>query len=410
MTDTPLPKADLLIIGATVYTCTPGASDAGKLDNAAIATSEDKILAVGPTEELTQRFDARTTIDAAGKLVTPGFVDPHTHVVFGGSRAAEYSAKCSMTPEQVNALNIPTGILATVDMTRAASVEELFESASARLDGMFAAGTTTVESKTGYGLTVDDELKMLAANTMLEADHPIDIVSTFLGGHAFPTELSQDEYIDLLIKTMIPQAADAGAEFCDVFCEEGYFSAEQSKRVLQAGIAVGLKPKIHTDEYADIGGSIIAAELGASTADHLNFTPPNVMEQLAKAGVIGVVMPALDFAVAHERPFDAAAMRQAGMRLALATDICPGCWCESMQVVMQLACRQYGFTPEQALLASTIDAAGAIDRDSDRGSLEEGKLADLLILDVPTLDDLIYRIGNNAVAAVVRRGDMYATQ
>ena len=222
--------------------------------------------------------------------------------------------------------------------------------------------------------------------------------------------MSQDDYVDLLVKTMIPKASDAGAEFCDVFCEEGYFSAEQSRRILQAGVAVGLKPKIHTDEYTDIGGSILAAELGAITADHLNYTPREVMDQLAEANVIGVLMPALDFAVAHSRPFDAGAMREAGMRLALATDICPGCWCESMQVVMQLACRNCGFTPEQALLASTIDAAAAIDRDSDRGSLEEGKLADLLILDIPTLDDLVYRIGNNSVAAVIRRGDMYAAQ
>jgi imidazolonepropionase len=410
MNDTPLPHADLLITGATVYTCVPGAPDAGKLENAAIVTSEDHIVAVGPAKELAQRFDPRNTIDARGKLVTPGFVDPHTHVVFGGSRGREYAAKCSMTPEQVQSLGIPTGILATVDMTREASEEELLESAAARLDGMFAAGTTTVESKTGYGLTVDDEMKMLAVNATLEEEHPVDIVSTFLGGHAFPSEVSPDAYMDLLVKTMIPQAAQAGAEFCDVFCEAGYFSAEQSRRVLQAGVGVGLRPKIHTDEYADIGGSVLAAQLGAVTADHLNFTPREVMDQLAEANVIGVLMPALDFAVAHTRPFDAAAMRQAGMRIALATDICPGCWCESMQIVMQLACRNYGFTPEQALLASTIDAAAAIDRDSDRGSLEEGKLADLLILDIPTLDDLVYRIGNNAVAAVIRRGDMYAAQ
>jgi imidazolonepropionase len=233
----------------------------------------------------------------------------------------------------------------------------------------------------------------------------VDIVSTFLGAHAVPPELDAESYTDLLINEMIPQVADAGlAEFCDVFCEEGYFSAKQSRRILQAGIEAGLAPKIHTDEYAEIGGSAVAAQLPAISADHLNYTPPGVMEQLASAGVIGVVMPALDFAVAHPRPFDFAAMKAAGMTLALATDICPGCWCESMQVVMQLACRNHGFTPEEALLASTIHGARAISRSDDRGSLEVGKLADVLILDVPTLEEVIYRLGNNAIGAIIRRG------
>ncbi len=404
MTSTPL-TTDLIITGPTVYTCQPGLPDAGRINNGAIAISGEHILAVGPAEELTPKIKATQVIDAIGKIVTPGFVDCHTHVIFGGSRAAEYAAKCSMSPDQVRQLGIPTGIVATMDMTRRESAQSLFASASDLIARMLAYGTTTVESKSGYGLTVSDELKMLDVNTQLDAETPVDIVSTFLGAHAVPPEHDTDTYVNLVIKEMIPQVADRGlAEFCDVFCEEGYFTAAQSRRILTAGMNAGLTPKIHTDEYADIGGSVLAAELPALSADHLNSTPPAVMATLAAAGVIGVVMPALDFAIAHDRPFDATAMKAAGMTLALATDICPGCWCESMQMVMQLACRNYGFTPVEALLGSTLHGAQAINRGHDRGTLEAGKLADVLILDVPTLDDVIYRVGNNSVATVVRRG------
>ncbi len=404
MTPSPI-TADLLITGATAYTCQAGAADAGRIDNGAIAIAGEQIVAVAPATELATTVNAAETINAAGTVVTPGFVDCHTHVVFGGSRATEYAAKCSMSAEQVKQLGIPTGIVATMEMTRRESEAELLASASARIAGMLACGTTTIESKSGYGLNVADELKMLRVNAALAEACPVDIISTFLGAHAVPPEHDAESYTALVINEMIPQVAAEGlAEFCDVFCEEGYFTADQSRRILEAGLDAGMAAKIHTDEYADIGGSVLAAQLPAISADHLNCTPPAVMAQLAEAGVIGVVMPALDFAVAHERPFDFAAMKAAGMTLALATDICPGCWCESMQVVMQLACRNYGFTPAEALLAGTIHGARAINRSEDRGSLEAGKLADILILDVPTLDEVVYRLGNNAVQTIIRRG------
>jgi len=406
------PRIDLLITNAAaVLTVAELAEDlVGWIPGGAVAVAGERIAAVGPPADVLARVDAggAQIVDATGRVVAPGFVDCHTHVVFGGSRAAEYAAGCTMSIEQVEALGIPTGIAATMEMTRRESEESLVAGASARLDGMFRAGTTTVESKSGYGLRTADELKMLRVNSSLAETHPVDIVSTLLGAHAFPPDMGSDEYVDAVVEEMIPQAAELGlAEFCDVFCEVGYFDVEQSRRILRAGMKAGLKPKIHVDEYTDMGGGAMAAELGVISADHLNYTPRETMRLMGDRGVIGVVMPALDFAVGHTHPFDARAMMAEGMTVALATDMCPGCWCESMQVVMQLACRLYGLTPAEALRCATLNAARAIGRGDDRGSLEAGKLADIQLWNVGSLDEVIYRIGNNAVEAVVRRGKLY---
>lgn len=402
------PEVDLLIVGARdVLTCVPSANDhIGRRANAAIAIAGENILAIGTVDQFKQQFDLSQAkvIDASGKIVAPGFVDCHTHLVFGGSRVKEYAARMTMTAEEVKALGFPTGILATVEMTRAASEGELTQLALERIGRMLRHGTTTVESKTGYGLSWEHEQKMLKVNRRLQQSTSIDVVSTFLGAHDFPLEMSRGHYFDLLVEEMIPQAAEAGlAEFNDVYCDEGYYTVEQSRRILEAGRGVGLKPKIHVDAYADIGGAAMAAEVGVISADHLNFTPPQAMRNLAQAGVIGVVMPALDFAVGHPHPFDARKLMSEGINLALATDMCPACWIESMQLVMALACRLYQFSPEEALLAATVNAARALGLD-DRGTIEPGKLADLQIWDLPTFEDVIYRIGNNAVETVVKRG------
>jgi imidazolonepropionase len=211
-----------------------------------------------------------------------------------------------------------------------------------------------------------------------------------------------------VIHEMTPRVAEEGlAEFCDVYCDEGYYTVEESRRILEASLQVGLKAKIHVDAYANIGGAAMAAELGAVSADHLNYTDRASMQKLAEAGVVGVVMPGLDFAVGHPRPFDARALLAEGMTLALATDLCPGCWLESMQLVMQLACRLYQFSPAEALYAATVGAARSLALGHDRGSLEPGKLADIQIWDLPTFEDVIYRLGNNAVEMVIKRGKVY---
>jgi imidazolonepropionase len=406
------PRADLVIAGATeVLTCVPTTDDlVGRQAGASVAIARERIIAVGSPAEVAEQVGTTSAdvIDATGKIVAPGFVDCHTHVVFGGSRVEEYAARMTMDAAEVKALGIPTGIQATVAMTRGESSDTLAASAAERLERMFRHGTTTVESKSGYGLSLAEELKQLEVNRRLQASLPVDVVGTFLGAHDFPRDVPREEYVETVISEMIPKVAEEGlAEFCDVYCDEGYYTVEESRRILDAGLRVGLKPKIHVDAYADIGGSAMAAELSVVSADHLNYTDRASMRQLAEAGVTGVVMPALDFAVEHVRPFDARAMLAEGMVLALATDICPACWVESMQVVMQLACRLYRFSPAEALYAGTFGAARALELEGDRGSLERGKLADVQIWDAPTFEDVIYRLGNNAVETVIKRGIVY---
>jgi imidazolonepropionase len=406
------PAADLLVRGASqLVTCVASPDDPlGVIPDGVVAIAGERILDAGPAREVAARVDVSqaAVVDAAGGVVAPGFVDCHTHLVFGGSRVDEYVATVSGELAAFAADGPVTGILATVAMTRAATVEQLTEDAAARLGAMFAHGTTTVESKTGYGLTTEDELKMLEVNRRLDGEQPVDVVSTFLGAHAIPPGTSREYYTDQVVEEMIPQVAELGfVSFCDVYCDEGYFTVEDSRRILEAGMEAGLAAKIHADAYSAIGATQLAAELGVTSADHLNHTNRPTMQRLASLGVVGVVMPALDFAVAHGRPFDARAMIESGLTLALATDLCPGCWVESQQLVMALAARLYGIPPTVALRATTVDAARALGLD-DRGSLEPGKLADLQIWDVSAYGDVVYKVGRNAVTTVIKRGRVHA--
>jgi imidazolonepropionase len=405
----PKPRADLLISGAAeVLTCRPKGNDPlGRIREGSVAIAGERILTVGPARDVASQVDVADAqvVDAAGKTVAPGFVDCHTHLVFGGSRVKEYALRLTRTAAEVKALGIPTGILATVQMTRAESVAQLTEGASQRLHRMLHAGTTTAESKSGYGLSLQQEMKMLEVNRNLQSSQPVDVISTFLGAHDFPPEISRERYVEMIIHEMIPKVAETDmAEACDVYCDEGYYTVEESQKILEAGRTAGLTPKIHTDAYSQIGGSDLAADMRMLSADHLNYTTRAQMKKMAEAGVIGVIMPGLDFAVQHPRPFDARAMLEEGMALALATDICPACWVESMQFVMMLACRLYHLSPEEALIASTLNGAKALRLEHDRGSLEPGKLADIQIWDLPTFEDVIYRLGNNAVETVIKRG------
>ncbi len=404
-----MPAADLIIANASqIITCLPRGEDPLGRVAGGVAVRGETILAVGDLHNVDT--SSATVVDATGKIAAPGFSDSHTHLVFGGSRVSEYAARLTRSLAEVQALGIPTGIIASVDMTRAATADELAAGAAKRLRGMLRCGTTTVESKSGYGLTLADELKLLQVNRRLQSTQPVDIVSTFLGAHDFPRDMPREQYIDLIIHGMIPQvAAQKLAEFCDVFCDEGYYTVEQSRRILEAGVAAGLKPKLHADQYSAIGASSLAAEMGIVSADHLNYTDGAAARRMAAAGVVGVVTPALDFAVRHPRPFDARALLAEGVTLALATDLCPACWVESMQLVMQLACRLHRLSPEEALLAATVGGARALGL-TDRGTLAPGQLADIQLWNVPTFEDVIYRLGNNAVDTVIKRGKIVSSQ
>lgn len=397
-----------------VLTCAADAPDlVGARTNTVVAISGNAIAAVGTPAEIAAVHDLTgvARIDAQGGLVMPGFVDCHTHLVFHKSRVEEYAQKVrGRTTAEIKAMGIPTGITATARMMREATKDQLADSAAERLEHMLACGTTTVESKSGYGLNTATEIKMLEVNAMLADRQPIEIVSTFLGAHEFPDDKPRDAYIREILDEMIPEVGRRKlAEFNDVYCDDGYYTVEESRQILQKGREHGLKVKIHTDAYSHIGGSTLAAELGAVSADHMNYTDPSEYAALRKAGVVCVVMPALDFAVGHSRPFDARAMLDAGVTLALATDMCPGCWLESMPFVMQLACRLYKFSPAEAIRAGTLHAAMALDRGSRLGSLEPGKQADIAIFPYERYEDMAYRLGRGRACMVIKSGRVVFT-
>jgi imidazolonepropionase len=384
----------------------------GVITNGSIAIQNDKIVAVGKTSEIEKKIYGEETIDAAGKTVTPGFVDPHTHLVFAGSREDEFEMRIKGA-SYMEILQKGGGILKTVQKTRRASEEQLVKSCKKTLDIMLRHGTTTVEAKSGYGLTLEDELKCLKVIQRLNREHPIAVVPTFLGAHAIPIEYqtNPDEYVKLITYEMIPAVAERKlAEFCDVFCEKGVFTIEQSRRILTSGKKYGLKPKIHADEFIPFGGAELAAEIGAISAEHLLHSSEKGLKKLAAHGVIAILLPAAAFALTTKKYADAKKMMEIGVPIALGTDFNPVCWMESQQLVIALACRQMKMTPAEALTASTINAAHAINRAREVGSLEPGKKADILILDVPSHRFLGYRFGTNLVSHVVKAGKLIVDQ
>jgi len=408
-------KIDLLITNAAeLVTCTgAGMGDLGVIENAWIAINDGKIAGVGSETEIKREFDLGQSIiiDASGKVVAPGFVDAHTHLVFFGTRVEEYAAKLAGdTPEKLAKLGITTGPNRTVELTRNTPENELFNQSKKRVLKMLEYGITTVESKSGYGLTTESEIKILEVSRRLNEETPLDVLNTFLGAHGFPENLTKSEYLEVIINEMIPQVGERRlAEFCDVWCDDGYFTAEESEIILKAGLEYGMKPKIHADAYSYIGGTDLAAKMKMVSVDHLNYTPVEVMKKLAEANVTGVLMPALDFAVEHKRPFDAREMLDLGMNIALATDLCPACYTESMQFVINLACKLYKFSVEEAIKAATYGGAKALDLD-DRGVVQAGKIADLQIWDVPTYKHIAYELGTNIVETVIKNGKVVVGQ
>jgi imidazolonepropionase len=374
----------------------------------ALAVSGDRLVFVGKTSNLAEKIrwndSTTTTIDASDDVVMPGFVDPHTHAVFGGSRVEEFVQKLSGTT-YLEILEKGGGILKTVRETRRLSAEELASVSRSYLETMLLHGTTTVEIKTGYGLDRENELKMLRAIHSLQQLLPLEIVPTFLGAHAVPPEHKgrSDDYINTVLD-MLPEAAEY-AEFCDIFCEEGAFSFDQSRRILTKAKELGFRLKIHAGQFHDLGAAELAADLEATTADHLEQVSEDAMDRMAEKGVIGVLLPAVTFFLGGNRYAPAREMLNKGVPLALATDFNPGSSpTENMQIIIALACIKMKLTPEQAINGATINAAHALDRGHEVGSLEVGKKADFVLLRLPSYDHLPYRFGINHVHSVVKRG------
>lgn len=370
-------------------------------------TVEDGVITGTGTGDTPVPCGART-IDAGGRLVTPGLVDAHTHLIFGGWRQNELALKLRGVP-YLDILAQGGGILSTVTATRSCTQTQLAEKARLALDEMLALGTTTCEAKSGYGLETAEELKQLRAIRDLQTSHPMDIAATFMGAHALPQEYkeSREAYIDLLCEEMIPAvASEKLATFCDVFCETGVFTAEESRRILEAGKRWGLIPKIHADEIDPIGGSQLAGEIGAISAEHLIVCPTDGIASMAKGGTVACLLPAtslyLGAAFAPARD-----MVTAGVPVAMASDFNPGsCPCLNLQLVMNLGCLRYRLTPEEVLTAVTLNGAAAIGLADTVGSVETGKQGDLVIWEADDLNYICYRMGSNLARTVIKRGQI----
>jgi len=382
------------------------ANDLGVIQDGAVYAEGDRIRDVGKSSEVLARHprvDVR--IDVTGKVVLPGFVDPHTHPVFAGSRAHEVEWKArGLSYSEIAARG--GGILHTVRATREATEDDLAREGAHRIRAMMGFGTTTLEAKSGYGLRTEDELKILRAIAKAGRMAELDVVPTFLGAHAVPPEFEgrSEEYVELVQGEMMDAVvSNRLATFCDVFVDQGYFSVDQGRRILAKARDSGLGPKVHADELVETGGGVLAAEVRAASADHLIHTSSEGVDAMARAGVVAVLLPTTSL-TSNLSFADGKRLVAAGVPVALGTDFNPNCWCDSMQLVIALACHHNGLTPAEAIVATTINAAHAIGRDRDVGTLEPGKLADLLVLDVPTWHHLGYRLGGNAVETVIKRG------
>ena len=390
----------------------------GIIENGAVVVRDEKIVAVGTTAELKAAYPNEPTLDANGCVLMPGFVDPHTHVIWGGDRANEFEMKMAGAA-YLDILASGGGIISTVRATRTASIESLIAQTRPRLLRMFSHGTTTVEAKTGYGLQTATELRLLKALLTVDDETPIEIVPTFLGAHAIAPEYKDDPqaYTDLVCNTMLPMlkewwethAPRRTLPFVDVFCETGAFTLEQTRQILTLARSLGFPLKVHADEFDNLGGVSLAVELGAASADHLVKTSDADIAAFGKSDTVAVSLPCTPFGLAECEFTPARKIIEADGILALATDCNPGTsWNESMQFVIALACRTMKLTPAEAIAAATINAAHAIRRDDTIGSIEVGKQADMLILSVPDYRHLGYRYGTNLVKQVIKRGRVYS--
>jgi len=376
------------------------------IPDGAIAIHRGVIVQIGTSGQILSQHRSKHVIDAGRKTALPGLVDPHTHLVFAGSRDREFEMKLS-GKSYMEILAAGGGILSTVAETRKMGKRWLLKICQERARSSLLHGTTTMEVKSGYGLSTEEEIKCLQLARSLDKSGPFHVVPTFLGAHAIPEEYEgrADEYVDLVIEDMIPTVVKSKlARFCDVFCERGVFTVEQTRRILETAQQMGLGAKIHADEFADTGGALLAAKIGAVSADHLLFSSDEGIREMASRGVVGVLLPAAPLTLMMGKYANGRKMIQYGVPVALGTDLSPSCMLESQQMSIALACYCMRMTPAEAIVAATINAAHAIGEASRIGSLEPGKRADIVIVDAPNHRFLGYKFGVNLVETVIKDG------
>lgn len=384
------------------------------IEDGAIAIKNGRIIAVGKTKDVLsaiQDHDSVPIMQFPKRLVIPGLIDSHTHLVFGGSREHDFAMKLA-GKTYMEILDAGGGILNTLTHTRTSSPHELAGQAWGFLESMIQHGDSVIEAKSGYGLDVENELKILRVIRSLNERTDVEIVPTFLGAHAVPPEFEgrTDDYVDLVINEMIPSVAHNNlAEFCDVFCEKGVFDVEQSRRILLAARDVGMALKVHADEIVQLGGAELAAEVGAVSADHLLMASDDGIEAMRKAGTIATLLPATAFSLNTDYA-NARKMIDIGLPVALATDFNPNCANESMFFTMALACYKMKMNPREVITASTLNAAYALNRGDETGSIEVGKRADILILDCPNPEYISWRFGKNLTHTVIANGEVVYTK
>lgn len=415
-------NAQLIIYGASQLIAGAGADGPLKgdamsrlniIDNGAVAVVDGRVAAVGKSDEILAAFDADVKVDAAGRVVGPGFVDCHTHLVYAGNRLGEFELKIKGA-DYLEILANGGGILSTVRATRAATLDQLVEQSRPRLRKMLAHGATTVEIKTGYGLDADSELKMLDAILTLASQDKVDVIPTFLPAHAVPPEFKEraDDYVELICNEMLPRAAELMNErgievFVDVFCERGAFDLAQSQRVLETAKSLGFSLKAHVDEFTNLGGARAAIALGATTVDHLDAISVEEIELLAASETVGVVTPTVNFNFGSKEFADARKLIDSGCAVALSTDYNPGSApCPSLPNAMAIACRYQKLMPAEAYNAATINGAFGVGKGASAGSLDEGKEADIVIFDCADYREIAYEFGANPVAKVFKKGEL----
>lgn len=381
--------------------------DLGTLENAGVLTENSRISWVGQMKDLTMStVKEASVVDCANKVVMPGFVDSHTHALFAGSREDEFAMRASGLSYQDVAAE-GGGILSTVKQVRAASKKDLKKNARRHLNAMLGQGTTTIEIKSGYGLDFDNEIKMLEAVNELADEEVMTVIPTFLGAHAIPPEYKdkKNEYVNLICKKMIPYVVKKHlAVFCDVFCEQGYFDVVDSARILSEAQEHGMMLKIHAEELSAFGGAELAGKLGAASADHLEHITDQGIAALRDGNVVATLLPGVSLYLNHDFA-PARKLIDAGVAVALATDFNPGsCMSYSMPLMMTIACSQMRMVPEETIVASTLNAAAAVNRSNELGSIEVGKQADMIILDIPNYKFLPYHFGENHVEKVIKNG------